>query len=124
MIKKYEKIILAGFLSSMALASLLLTTKLEAQSATTTSQESSKLEAYIRFTRVMNFIEEQYVDEVNTTDLIDKALNGMLKNLDAHSSYLNKNALQQMTIQTKGEFGGLGISIGKKKWGFNDYYTP
>lgn len=114
MIKKYEKIILAGFLSSMALASLLLTTKLEAQSATATSQESNKLEAYIRFTRVMNFIEEQYVDEVNTTDLIDKALNGMLKNLDAHSSYLNKNALQQMTIQTKGEFGGLGISIGKK----------
>jgi len=114
MVKKYRKIIIAGFLTSVAFASLLLTSKLEAKNSVPSTKEASKLEAYIRFTRVMSFIEEQYVDEVNTTDLIDKALNGMLKNLDAHSSYLNKSALAQMTIQTKGEFGGLGISIGKK----------
>ncbi|MEA2029718.1 MAG: S41 family peptidase [Campylobacterota bacterium] len=114
MVKKYKKIILVGFIASISLASILLTSKLEAQNSPQEKQEVSKLEAYIKFTRVMNFIEEEYVDEVNTTDLIDKALNGMLKNLDSHSSFLNKSALQQMTIQTKGEFGGLGISIGKK----------
>jgi len=114
MVKKYKKIILVGFIASISLASILLTSKLEAQNSPQEKQEVSKLEAYIKFTRVMNFIEQEYVDEVNTTDLIDKALNGMLKNLDAHSSFLNKSALQQMTIQTKGEFGGLGISIGKK----------
>jgi len=115
MVQKYKKMILFGFFTSIMSASLFFTSTLEAQNTPADEKkEVSKLEAYLKFTRVMNFVEAEYVDEVNTSDLIDKALNGMLKNLDAHSSYLNKSALQQMTIQTKGEFGGLGISIGKK----------
>jgi len=114
MVKKHKKIVLVGFIASITLASIALSAKLNAKTTAQEKQELSKLESYIKFTRVMNFIEAEYVDEVNTSDLIDKALNGMLQNLDPHSSFLDKNALEQMNIQTKGEFGGLGISIGKK----------
>jgi len=114
MVKKHKKIVLVGFIASITLASIAFSVKLNAKATVQEKQELSKLESYIKFTRVMNFIEAEYVDEVNTSDLIDKALNGMLQNLDPHSSFLDKNSLEQMNIQTKGEFGGLGISIGKK----------
>ena len=73
-----------------------------------------KLEAYIRFTQILNLIEKEYVDEVNSTELINKALKGLLSNLDAHSSYMDAKAFKELGVQTKGQFGGLGISIGMR----------
>lgn len=73
-----------------------------------------KLEAYIKFTKILNLIEHEYVDETNTTALVDKALKGLMSNLDAHSSYMDKKEYKDLNIHTKGEFGGLGISVGMK----------
>lgn len=73
-----------------------------------------KLEAYIKFTKILNLIEHEYVDETNTTALVDKALKGLMSNLDAHSSYMDKKEYKDLNVHTKGEFGGLGISVGMK----------
>ncbi len=117
MIKKSKKIILAGLTSTIA-AAYLFGSFAQAKDTNTTKIEPSsakeKLEAYIKFTQILNVIESQYVDDINTTDLVDKALKGLMVNLDAHSTFMDKKAYKDLSVQTKGEFGGLGISIGMK----------
>ena len=117
MIKKSKKIILAGLTSTIAVAYIFGSFAQAKDTATTKHEPSSakeKLEAYIKFTQILNVIESQYVDDVNTTDLVDKALKGLLTNLDAHSTFMDTKAYKDLSVQTKGEFGGLGISIGMK----------
>ena len=53
----------------------------------------------------------EYVEKVSDKELIEAAINGMLQSLDPHSSYLNADSFTEMKIQTKGEFGGLGIEV-------------
>ncbi|MDQ7047376.1 MAG: S41 family peptidase [Sulfurovum sp.] len=117
MIKKSKKIILAGLTSAIA-AAYLFGSFAQAKDASDTkyvpSTAKEKLEAYIKFTQILNVIESQYVDDINTTDLVDKALKGLLVNLDAHSTFMDTKAYKDLNVQTKGEFGGLGISIGMK----------
>ncbi len=106
--------------SSIAIALISFYIGAEAQAESnlqqTTQQQISKdkLEAYIKFTKILNLIEQEYVDETNTTTLVDKALKGLVGNLDAHSSYMDKKEYKDLNIQTKGEFGGLGISVGMR----------
>jgi carboxyl-terminal processing protease len=76
--------------------------------------KESRLAAYEKFVKVVNIIEAYYVDELNTTTIINKALKGLLPNLDPHSSYLDKKAYQELKVQTSGEFGGLGIVVGMR----------
>lgn len=109
MFKKNKKIIVATCLA--ASVALFSTSPIQAKS----NGDESKLEAYLKFTRVLNLIESQYVDETNTTALINKALKGLLSNLDAHSAYMDEKSFKDLNIQTKGEFGGLGIVVGMKK---------
>ena len=80
------------------------------------SQESAeeKLQAYEKFIKVVNIIKAYYVDELNTSTIINKALKGLLPELDAHSSFLDKKSYQELKIQTTGEFGGLGIVVGMR----------
>ncbi len=63
------------------------------------------------FSEVVSLIESSYVKEVKPNDIIEKAIQGMLKNLDAHSSYLPPDSYKEMKVETEGEFGGLGIEI-------------
>jgi len=63
------------------------------------------------FTEVINIIEKNYVDHVGTKKLIEEATKGMVKSLDPHSDFLSPEDLKQLNINTKGEFGGLGIVI-------------
>ncbi len=113
MIKRNKKTILIGLLSTVV-ASLIISTSAQAENETDDSSQKSKLESYIKFTKVLNLIDDQYVDELNTSDLVDKALKGLLTNLDAHSSFMDKKSFTELNVQTNGEFGGLGISIGMK----------
>ena len=53
-------------------------------------------------------IGQDYVEEVEDSALIEAAINGMLRSLDPHSSYLNPKTYRDMQVQTRGEFGGLG----------------
>lgn len=66
------------------------------------------------FTEVLITIKKNYVDEVKTKDLIAGAIKGMVVSLDPHSSFMTPEAFKELQVETKGEFGGLGIQIGVK----------
>ena len=63
------------------------------------------------FTDVLELVTEKYVDEVDTGDLIEKAIQGMVQSLDPHSSLLAPAAYEDLRIDTKGNFTGIGIHI-------------
>ena len=63
------------------------------------------------FGEVYERVRSEYVEEIKDKDLIEAAINGMLQSLDPHSSYLNSDSFEEMKVQTKGEFGGLGIEV-------------
>jgi len=115
MINKNKKAILFGFLSTIT-ASLLFVSNAHADNLynNKVNNDASKLEAYLKFTKIVSIIENQYVDELNTSDIINKALKGLLSNLDAHSSYMDAKESKELQVQTNGEFGGLGISVGMR----------
>ena len=63
------------------------------------------------FSDVLDTLKKEYVDDVKQDEVIDSAINGMLQSLDPYSSYMSPEAFQNMSRDTKGEFGGLGIEI-------------
>ncbi len=66
------------------------------------------------FAEVLSQVKKHYVEETNTKDLVQGALRGMLAGLDPHSSFMTSEMFKEMQVETKGEFGGLGIQIGIK----------
>lgn len=63
------------------------------------------------FGNVFERVRAEYVEDIKDQKLIENALNGMLTSLDPHSSYLTEEDFKSMQVQTKGEFGGLGIEV-------------
>ena len=63
------------------------------------------------FGDVFDKIRAEYVEPVNDRDLVENAINGMLTGLDPHSSYMNAKSFRDMQVQTRGEFGGLGLEV-------------
>ena len=113
MIIKNKKAILLGFIASLT-ATVILSSSLQADNHEYENSQTSKLEAYLKFTKIVQLIEDQYVDDINASDIIDNALKGMLSNLDAHSSFMDAKETKELQVQTHGEFGGLGITVGMK----------
>ena len=111
---KNKKYITLGFASVALSASLLFSTSLFAQTSQE-KKEASRLESLTKFTKVISIVEKYDVDKVTIEQLIDKALDGMMKNLDAHSNYLTKKDYKRLEVETNGEFGGLGITVGMKE---------
>ncbi len=66
------------------------------------------------FTDVIELIEKNYVEEVDTEKLMQKAIQGMVRSLDPHSSFLPPEAFEELQVDTHGEFGGIGIVITMK----------
>ncbi len=60
---------------------------------------------------VFERVRADYVKEVSDKKLIEAAINGMLSSLDPHSSYMGPDSFKDMQVQTRGEFGGLGIEV-------------
>jgi len=63
------------------------------------------------FGDVFDRVRSDYVEEPDEQQMIEAAINGMLASLDPHSSYMNKKQFEDMSVQTRGEFGGLGIEV-------------
>ena len=63
------------------------------------------------FGEVYERVRSEYVEKITDKKLIEAAINGMLQSLDPHSSYLDSESFEEMKVQTKGEFGGLGIEV-------------
>ncbi|MDH5632649.1 MAG: S41 family peptidase [Gammaproteobacteria bacterium] len=73
--------------------------------------EPLPLEDLRTFTEVFNRIKSDYVEDVEDKQLLKNAVQGMLTNLDPHSSFLDQESYKEMRIGTEGEFGGLGIEV-------------
>ena len=64
------------------------------------------------FGEVLDKVKKEYVDEIDESDVMDAAINGVLQYLDPYSAYMNPELFESMQTDTKGEFGGLGIEVG------------
>ena len=64
------------------------------------------------FSEVLDKINNEYVDEVNQSETIDAAINGVLQSLDPYSAYMSPKMFEEMQTETSGKFGGLGIEVG------------
>ncbi|MEX0809516.1 MAG: S41 family peptidase [Dongiaceae bacterium] len=92
-----------------ALATLLL---VSASAGTFAASDSSETYRQLSlFGDVFERVRASYVEEVSDKELIEAAINGMLSSLDPHSSYLSADSFDDMQVQTRGEFGGLGIEV-------------
>ena len=76
------------------------------------AQEESVYDKIDLFGEVLDKINKEYVEEVDQSDTMDAAINGVLQSLDPYSSYMSPKNLEEMQTETKGEFGGLGIEVG------------
>jgi carboxyl-terminal processing protease len=86
-------------------------------------KERSVYEQLDLFGDIFERIRSSYVEPVDEKDLIESAINGMLTHLDPHSSYLPPGDFDDMRVQTKGEFGGLGIEVTQEN-GFVKVVSP
>ncbi|ESW59656.1 MAG: peptidase S41 [Rhodobacter sp. CACIA14H1] len=117
--KKFVMAALGG-----TVAGVLITTQvagpLIAQEAERTENVYQQLDL---FGDIFERIRAQYVEEVDSEELIEAAINGMLTSLDPHSSYLPPEDFDDMQVQTRGEFGGLGIEVTQEE-GFVKVVSP
>lgn len=115
---KNTKMVVVGFISALSISVALSTSLLAKNNVpaepTEPSIEASRLQSLAKFTKVLGIVEQYNVDGLTIDQLIDKSLQGMLSNLDAHSTYLDKKSYDSLKSQTDGEFGGLGITVGMR----------
>lgn len=111
--KQKSKILSFGIFSAIV-ASVVISTNLNAQTPKKPEKEETKLESLTKFTRVITTVESSYADELTFSEIINKAISGLMTNLDAHSGFLDEKAFEDTKVQTQGEFGGLGITVGMK----------
>ncbi|MEC9103694.1 MAG: PDZ domain-containing protein, partial [Pseudomonadota bacterium] len=107
--------ITAGLLGSTQVAAPLL--------AQDNARSSNVYEQLDLFGDIFERIRAQYVEEVDESKLIEAAIDGMLTSLDPHSSYLSPDDATAMRVQTRGEFGGLGIEVTQEE-GFVKVVSP
>jgi len=106
---------LAGVIATTQVAGPLLAQENQAQ--------TNVYEQLDLFGDIFERIRAQYVEEVDEKELIEAAINGMLTSLDPHSSYLSPDDAADMRVQTRGEFGGLGIEVTQEE-GFVKVVSP
>jgi len=106
---------LAGVLATTQIAGPLL-----AQEA---DKQDNVYEQLDLFGDIFERIRSQYVEDVDASELIEAAIDGMLTSLDPHSSYLSPDDAIAMRVQTRGEFGGLGIEVTQEE-GFVKVVSP
>ncbi len=67
------------------------------------------------FNEILDIVEKNYVEPVETKTLLQGAVNGMMRSLDPHSSYMTADMYRELEVETKGRFGGIGIEITIRK---------
>lgn len=78
------------------------------------NNEELERQAFSKLIKTFRIIEASYVDKITINELVDKALEGLLTNLDAHSAFLNEKNFNSLKESTAGEFGGLGMTLSIK----------
>jgi len=103
---------------------LLLASSALANSSKEEGVSNAKYDDIALFGRVINFIEKQYVEKVNTKELVYGAIKGMLETLDPHSNFMPPEVYKQLKTDTAGKFGGLGIEVWVNKDGVLTVIIP
>jgi carboxyl-terminal processing protease len=98
-----------GLLAALTVALIILPLRQDVGAAPSNTTETYK--ELNLFGDVFEKVRSDYVEEVSDDTLIEGAINGMLTSLDPHSNYLNAKNFTDMKVQTRGEFGGLGIEV-------------
>ena len=99
----------SGFLAASIATLVLFSLRQDVGAAASNSTETYK--QLNLFGEVFERVRAEYVDDVSDDSLVESAINGMLTSLDPHSNYLNTKNFNDMKVQTRGEFGGLGIEV-------------
>ncbi len=99
----------SGILAAVVASVVLFSLRQDVGAATSNSTETYK--QLNLFGEVFERVRAEYVDDVSDDSLVESAINGMLISLDPHSNYLNTKNFNDMKVQTRGEFGGLGIEV-------------
>ena len=117
-----KKALIAAFVGTVsgAIVTTQVAAPLLAQEAAKTTNVYQQLDL---FGDIFERIRSQYVEQVDETKLIEAAINGMLTSLDPHSSYLSPDDAADMRVQTRGQFGGLGIEVTQEE-GFVKVVSP
>jgi len=108
-LRRHKGIVVATLLLSLCLILAASGIHRQLLAGTDSTYEELKL-----FSDVLDIVEKNYVDPVDPKDLIEGAIHGMLASLDPHSSFLSANTYNELQIDTKGEFSGIGIVITMK----------
>jgi carboxyl-terminal processing protease len=106
--------ILGWKMAAIARSTLIVLGLLIALPASSYAQATNSSETYRQlnlFGDVFERVRAKYVDQIDDKQLIESAINGMLTSLDPHSGYLNADSFRDMQVQTRGQFGGLGIEV-------------
>jgi carboxyl-terminal processing protease len=104
-------------------AGILATTQVAGPLLAQEAREPSVYEQLDLFGIVFERIRNSYVEDVDESELIEAAINGMLMSLDPHSSFLPPRDFEDMQVDTRGEFGGLGIEVTQEE-GYVKVITP
>src|SRR6202048_1167910 len=99
----------SGILAAVVTTLILFSLRQDVGAAASNSTDTYK--QLNLFGEVFERVRAEYVDDVSDDSLVESALNGMLTSLDPHSNYLNTKNFNDMKVQTRGEFGGLGIEV-------------
>lgn len=105
-----RKGLILAFSATVALGLVVGSSLAQKASGVTEAYESLKV-----FTDAISIIQKSYVEKTNSKDLVYGAMKGMLEGLDPHSSFMSPDTFKEMQVETKGEFGGLGIEITMKE---------
>ena len=100
---------------SHILGSILLLAALCGTASSSQARDTDHYKALKQFSQVLDLIEKNYVQDVNRTDLIHGAIEGMLNSIDPHSTFIDLDKFRMMQEEFQGEFGGIGIQIGVRE---------
>src|SRR5881398_1377384 len=100
----------SGLMVVVAAAALVFSLRRDVDAAPPANSAETYKQLYL-FGEVFERVRAEYVDDTSDNSLVESAINGMLTSLDPHSNYLNTKNFNDMKVQTRGEFGGLGIEV-------------
>lgn len=110
--KKINFCVLSGVLSSLLLFSGASFLNADASKPKAKENRAASLE---RLTHAIGVVQNSYVSDISIDEIVDKAISGLMSNLDAHSAYLQKKDFEDLKTITTGSFSGIGISVGMKE---------
>jgi carboxyl-terminal processing protease len=113
-----------SFVMGLGAAAFALTLSLTLTTRADTPDDAQRYEDLSLFASVLELVRENYVEGVDEHELLMSAMRGVLEDLDPHSAFMNPEAFEDMQVETKGEFQGLGVEISKQPGTFIEVVAP